>query len=243
MVLYFLNCSYSQLAIHKATILNVFVSDGSGSALRPCQFSTPADNNNNQAGRNLSASNSAAGNNQREEEEEEDRSSASDDAPISEIRKTFDSHIIVAALIATVTFTAAFTVPGGYVQSGSKKEGMAVLSLPIPPTVGSTDRDEAITSRNHFALFVFADAIAMVLSLSAILIYFLAAFPSISKNSLRKALIYGYILTTFAIIAMVFAFTMALLAVIPAFWMLPLIIFPGFLLFGIVPATLFKFRL
>lgn len=209
--------------------------------MRPCQFSTPADNNN-QAGQNLSASNSAAGTNQTEEEEE-DRSSASVDAPISEIRKTFDSHIIVAALIATVTFTAAFTVPGGYVQSGSKKEGMAVLSLPIPPTVGSTDRDEAITSRNHFALFVFADAIAMVLSLSAILIYFLAAFPSISKNSLRKALIYGYILTTFAMIAMVFAFMMALLAVIPAFWMLPLIIFPGFLLFGIVPAALFKFRL
>ena len=39
--------------------------------------------------------------------------------------------MIVAALIATVTFATSFTLPGGYVQSGSSSnEGMAVLSLP-----------------------------------------------------------------------------------------------------------------
>ena len=39
--------------------------------------------------------------------------------------------MIVAALIATVTFVASFTLPGSYVQSGSRNnEGMKVLSLP-----------------------------------------------------------------------------------------------------------------
>ena len=39
--------------------------------------------------------------------------------------------MIVATMIATVTFAASFTLPGSYVQSGSSNnEGMTVLSLP-----------------------------------------------------------------------------------------------------------------
>ena len=38
---------------------------------------------------------------------------------ISVMKKTMKSHMIVAALIATATFTVGITLPGGYVQSGS----------------------------------------------------------------------------------------------------------------------------
>ncbi|TXG65957.1 hypothetical protein EZV62_007232 [Acer yangbiense] len=43
-----------------------------------------------------------------------------------EMEKAKESHLIVAALIATVTFTGAFTLPGGVIQDGDK-EGTAIL--------------------------------------------------------------------------------------------------------------------
>ncbi|KAL6342706.1 hypothetical protein AAG906_013112 [Vitis piasezkii] len=47
------------------------------------------------------------------------------------------SHMIVAALIATVTFVAGFTLPGGYVQNGSNNQGMAVLATATRENFGS----------------------------------------------------------------------------------------------------------
>ena len=109
---------------------------------------------------------------------------------IRKMRKAIQNHIIVAALIATVTFAAGFTLPGGYVQSGSSRNksngGMAVLSLP--------DNSTAIKHRPFFKYFVVADGTAMVLSMCAVGIYFLAALPKRNKNSLKATLIYGYLL-------------------------------------------------
>ncbi|TXG65959.1 hypothetical protein EZV62_007234 [Acer yangbiense] len=72
-----------------------------------------------------------------------------------EYQKTKESHLIVAALIETVTFTAAFTLPGGVIQDDDN-EGTAVLS-----------------KKSAFQAFVITDAIAMLLSLSAVFAHFL----------------------------------------------------------------------
>ncbi|CAK9146884.1 unnamed protein product [Ilex paraguariensis] len=52
---------------------------------------------------------------------------------LAEMRKTFDTNMIVAAVIATVPFTAGFTMPGGYNESGTQNPvpGMALLSQKI----------------------------------------------------------------------------------------------------------------
>ena len=50
------------------------------------------------------------------------------------MKKTLKSHTIVATLIATVTFVAGFTLPGGYIQNESNDQGMTVLSLPTNGT-------------------------------------------------------------------------------------------------------------
>ncbi|XP_030958527.1 ankyrin repeat-containing protein At5g02620-like [Quercus lobata] len=42
-------------------------------------------------------------------------------------KRVSETNMLVATLIATVSFTAAFTVPGGYNQNGSVHEGLAVL--------------------------------------------------------------------------------------------------------------------
>uniref|UniRef100_A0A2K1WSH8 PGG domain-containing protein n=1 Tax=Populus trichocarpa TaxID=3694 RepID=A0A2K1WSH8_POPTR len=68
------------------------------------------------------------------------------------LSKARESHLVVAALIATVTFAAAFTLPGGY----------------------KSDRGTAILAKKAaFIVFVISDAMSMVLSISAVFIHFL----------------------------------------------------------------------
>ncbi|KAM7461781.1 hypothetical protein LguiA_029902 [Lonicera macranthoides] len=76
-----------------------------------------------------------------------------------------DNHMVVAALIATVAFTAGFTMPGGYIQSGSQYEGMAVLC----------------TKSIAFQAFIISDTIALIFSTSALFIYFIGAFYAAAK--------------------------------------------------------------
>ena len=121
--------------------------------------------------------------------------------------------MIVAALIATVTFAAGFTLPGGYIQNESNNQGLAVLSLPTNGTKGK-DRDMAIAVRENFRTFVMADGIAMLLSMCAISIYFFASFPIKNKKAAQVYLFCGYALTMSAMIAMVFAFVAGLGAVL-----------------------------
>ena len=59
----------------------------------------------------------------------------------------------VATIIATVTFTAAFTVPGGY-ESGSDNQGLAILS-----------------KQAAFKVFVIANALAFGFSTASMLVY------------------------------------------------------------------------
>ena len=127
------------------------------------------------------------------------------------MKKTMKIHMVVAALIATVTFAAGITLPSGYVQSGSNNQGMAVLStLPTNATNGYM----AAAARAKFESFVIEDSIAMLLSMSAIVIYFIASFPIKDMKTVGTYLLLGNLLTLFAMLAMVFAFLDGLQAVV-----------------------------
>ena len=68
------------------------------------------------------------------------------------LSKARESQLVVAALIATVTFAAAFTLPGGY----------------------KSDRGTAILAKKAaFIVFVISDTMSLVLSTLAVFIHFL----------------------------------------------------------------------
>ncbi|KAM7481797.1 hypothetical protein LguiB_006380 [Lonicera macranthoides] len=80
------------------------------------------------------------------------------------MKEVADNHMLVAALIVTVTFTVGFTMPGGYIQSGSLNQGMAVLS----------------TKSIAFQAFIISDTVAFLFSVTALFLYFYAAVYAIN---------------------------------------------------------------
>jgi len=90
-----------------------------------------------------------------EERNNEERNEGVDDA----LSKARESHLVVAALIATVTFAAAFTLPGGYKSDQGPNKGTAILA-----------------KKAAFIVFVISDAMSMVLSILTVFIHFLMAF-------------------------------------------------------------------
>ena len=121
---------------------------------------------------------------------------------IAKLKKFQDANVIVAALAATVTFTAGFTVPGGFVGEKGPRQGTPILG-----------RNSA------FRMFMVMDTIALVLSTSSVLIHlfikihtylpFIVWFVALSFN-----------LTISALLAMVVAFatgTYAMLGYSPTF--------------------------
>ncbi|KAI8012174.1 hypothetical protein LOK49_LG06G02822 [Camellia lanceoleosa] len=103
-----------------------------------------------------------------------------------DIKKTEDTHMIVAALIATVTFAAGFTMPGGYNGNQGPTQGMAIL-----------------TRETAFQAFAVTNTIAMILSTSAIVTYFFGA-PSKDRDKLLKHHNSAANLVMVATVAMVF---------------------------------------
>ncbi|XP_074559894.1 uncharacterized protein LOC141815929 [Curcuma longa] len=75
------------------------------------------------------------------------------DEEINRYRALANNLAIVAVLIATVTFAAAFTLPGGYNSNDGSDEGMAILS-----------------SRAAFKAFLISDTLAMASSITVALI-------------------------------------------------------------------------
>jgi hypothetical protein len=129
---------------------------------------------------------------------------------LSITERGMEAHIVVAALVATVTFAAAFTMPGGY----KNEKGTAVLK------------------NAAFAVFVISDAIAMVLSTSALFLHFYWAL--LGKRGQVEEDIKEYFsdrttnLIICAIPAMVIAFITGSYAVLaPSLWLAITICFIG----------------
>ncbi|KAM7462920.1 hypothetical protein LguiA_031041 [Lonicera macranthoides] len=100
----------------------------------------------------------------------------SKDSRIDDLKKMTDNHMVVAALIATVAFTAGFTMPGGYIQSGGENEGMAVLS----------------TKSIAFQAFIISDTTALLFSTSALFMYFVGAiYASLEEEESYGLYVFG----------------------------------------------------
>ncbi|PQQ06986.1 ankyrin repeat-containing protein ITN1 [Prunus yedoensis var. nudiflora] len=105
--------------------------------------------------------------------------------------------LMVATLITTVTFTAAFTMPGGYNNDVGPDQGQALLQ-----------------SNNFFKWFIITDTIAMTCSILAACLLFWG-----SVNSNESFYVYYFksaaALTYFALQFTAASFTMGILAVVP----------------------------
>ena len=118
------------------------------------------------------------------------------DSKADSIKKMAKNDMLVATLITTVTFTAAFTVPGGY-RSQGVDEGMAVLS-----------------KTNAFHVFQMANTLAFGLSITSLFYnYAKMTFKSVLQPSdhIQRALAF----TTYSILLLVVAFVSGTYTVMP----------------------------
>ena len=111
---------------------------------------------------------------------------------ISQLQKQGETHLIVSALITTVTFAAGFTLPGGYKED----DGKAILS-----------------KKAAFRAFVVMDTIAMVSSLCAVFLHFFMTMRK-GEKFLEKHLVWAFIFTMVGMGAMAIAFATGLYAVL-----------------------------
>ncbi|KAM7507403.1 hypothetical protein LguiA_017856 [Lonicera macranthoides] len=116
--------------------------------------------------------------------------------PVEEIRQFINTDIIVAALIVTVAFAAGFTMPGGYIQSGSENQGTAVLAKSVA-----------------FQAFVISDTLALLFSLTALFLYSLTA-ADITQETVIKFYSVGGWFTLLALVVMMIAFITGTYAVL-----------------------------
>ncbi|XP_028113504.1 ankyrin repeat-containing protein ITN1-like [Camellia sinensis] len=114
----------------------------------------------------------------------------------TDLRQIGANHLIVATLVATVAFTAGFTMPGGYNGNDGPNQGMAIL-----------------TREAAFKAFMVTDTIAMSLSISAVLIHFYAAVAN-NRDMLENQVYTAAYLIIYATVAMVLAFVTGTYAVL-----------------------------
>ncbi|XP_058102017.1 protein ACCELERATED CELL DEATH 6-like [Magnolia sinica] len=120
------------------------------------------------------------------------------------------TYTLVAALIATVTFAAAFTMPGGY-RNDDPNQGAAVL-----------------VKRWSFKAFLFSNTIALCCSLIVVVCFIWAWGHHMSF--LRDMLMWGHRLTIIACLALMVSFMAAVYAVVApeCLWLAILILAIGF---------------
>ncbi|XP_034686634.1 protein ACCELERATED CELL DEATH 6-like [Vitis riparia] len=111
----------------------------------------------------------------------------------SALREQGKNHLIVSALITTITFSAGFTLPGGYKDD----DGKTILS-----------------KKAAFIIFVVMDTIAMVSSLYAVFLHFFMTMRH-QEEYLAKHLVWAFILTMIGMGAMVIAFASGMYVVLP----------------------------
>lgn len=86
-----------------------------------------------------------------------------------EYRKMINSHMVVAALVATAALTAGFTMPGGYDGEQGPNPGSAVLS-----------------KRSSFHIFELFDTCALLFSIVSLFLYFVTTL----QRDVNKAMKY-----------------------------------------------------
>ncbi|XP_076902913.1 uncharacterized protein LOC143557815 [Bidens hawaiensis] len=113
------------------------------------------------------------------------------------MKGTASQCMVVAALIATIVFAAAFTVPGGYNQANDKATGQH-NGIPV------------FHSKATFIVFVVADAISLFASCASILIFLSILTSRYAERdfleSLPKKLISGLVTLFLSITTMTVAF-------------------------------------
>jgi len=142
-------------------------------------------------------------NDEKNKEEEEKKNNDEKNKEEEEaLSKTRESHLVVAALIATVTFAAAFTLPGGY----KSDRGTAILA-----------------NKAAFIVFVISDAMSLVLSILAVFIHFLISlihglemvkYAMINKVTTRKLFAFAMLMTMIGMVTMIIAFVTGTYAVL-----------------------------
>nr|GEX39878.1 ankyrin repeat-containing domain, PGG domain protein [Tanacetum cinerariifolium] len=112
------------------------------------------------------------------------------------MKGTANQCMVVAALIATIVFAAAFTVPGGYSQSNDKNNGFPVFE-----------------SKATFMVFVVADAISLFSSTASILMFLSILTSRYAERdfleSLPKKLMLGLATLFLSITTMTMAFSVS----------------------------------
>ena len=115
------------------------------------------------------------------------------------VRSAGETNLLVATIIATVTFTAAFTVPGGY-ESGGANSGLALLR-----------------KRAAFKAFMIADAFAFAFSAASILVYLYSANinMALSSSDRKRKIELALMLSLYSIMALLIAFMSGTYAILP----------------------------
>ncbi|KAK8648037.1 hypothetical protein V6N13_128799 [Hibiscus sabdariffa] len=112
------------------------------------------------------------------------------DVNTDRLEKARDGPLVVAALVATVTFAAAITVPGGYKSEEGSEQGTPFLLHDVA-----------------FKAFVVTDALAFILSLSAVFVHFDTLPPFISKPHNSSSIRWAAVLLVYAMLAIMVAFS------------------------------------
>ncbi|KAL6224602.1 hypothetical protein ACLB2K_003457 [Fragaria x ananassa] len=145
------------------------------------------------------------------ENKEQEKSSEDKDS------KMKDTHLVVATLIATVSFAAGFTMPGGYQNDKGSDQGFAILA-----------RSAA------FQAFVITNTIAMTLSSCSVILH-LYSIRFTKRTVVSEAYLFIYAFTMLAVIAMVIAFITGTYAVLGhSSWLGITVCVLGFILFFVL---------
>lgn len=112
-------------------------------------------------------------------------------------------HLLVAALVATVSFAAGFTVPGGTSDGGTDK-----------PPAGRAYLEHLTT----YKVFLLADSVALLLSTIAILLY-LVGHHYVRSKKVKRFEYCGAVFTFYSIAAMMVAFICGTHAMLDRPWL------------------------
>ncbi|XP_019188650.1 PREDICTED: protein ACCELERATED CELL DEATH 6-like [Ipomoea nil] len=119
---------------------------------------------------------------------------------VSSAGKMAKAHIVVVALIVTVTFAAGMTVPGGYNDNQGERQGMPIL-----------------LRKSAFKAFVVTNAIGFVCSVSS-LIGYITLVEEISSfgrpKVVHKLVSYSILLLDLSLTALILAFITGMFAVL-----------------------------